>query len=81
MAPTEENKLSLSKQLHIGDPLVLHEEQEPLQQTIELLTGAVTEMSADEEQLPKANKMAVKKFIASDNLKAKQAVEVLHKSY
>ena len=66
MKPKIEKKLSLSKQLHLGEPVVIHEEQEAVQQTSELKVATHAQRSADEKQIPKADKKASKKSITTE---------------
>ena len=66
MKPEIEKKLSLSKQLHLGEPVVIHEEQEAVQQTSELKVATHAQRSADEKQIPKADKKASKKSITTE---------------
>ena len=64
--PKKENKLSLSKQLHLKEPVLIHEEQETIQQTTDLNITTPIAKAADETQIPKANKIAAKKSITTD---------------
>ena len=66
MKPKIEKKLSLSKQLHLGEPVVIQEEQETIQQTSELNVTAPVQKAADERQNPKADKRAAKKSITTE---------------
>ena len=66
MKPKIEKKLSLSKQLHLGEPVVIHEEQEAVQQTSELKVATPAQKAADEKQIPKADKIAAKKSITTE---------------
>ena len=64
--PKTDKKLSLSKQLHLGEPVVIQEEQETIQQTSELNVKAPVQKAADERQIPKADKRAAKKSITTE---------------
>ena len=66
MKPKTDKKLSLSKQLHLGEPVVIQEEQETIQQTSELNVTAPVQKVADERQIPKADKRAAKKSITTE---------------
>ena len=66
MKPEIEKKLSLSKQLHLGEPVVIHEEQEAVQQTSDLKVTTPAQKAADEKQIPKADKKAAKKSITTE---------------
>ena len=56
---------------------MLQEQQEALQHTSDFKTPAIVEKAADETQIPKADKMAIKKSILTDK-PAKLEVEVLN---
>ena len=64
--PKKEKKLSLSKQLHLEEPVLVHEEQETIQQTRDLNITTPIAKAAYEKQIPKADKRAAKKSITTD---------------
>ena len=66
LKPKHEKKLSLSKQLHLGEPAVVKEEQEAIQQTSELNVTTPVHKEADEKQIPKADKKASQKSITTE---------------
>ena len=61
----------------MGDPLVLHEQQEAVECTSDFKTPTTTEKAADETQIPKADKLAIEKSKLMDKL-AELEVEVLN---
>ena len=73
LKPKTDKKQSLSKQLHLGEPVVIQEEQETIQQTSELNVTTPLQKAADERQIPKADKRAAKKSITPQTVKHKSS--------